>query len=373
MEQMYQDYKDIAEFFIVYISEAHAEDGRRPVPYAKELGIKEHKTYGERCSVANRLTKDKKLSIPCLIDDMDDTVDGMYHGHPDRIFLIRKDGKLGVAGKRGPFGFKPALDNTQDWLAEYKRTGTEPEIAIPADEYDVGEAQGELSIVYERGDYDKALKIAKKISEAEPKSSAHMYNVACMYCLVGSQDKGIEWLEKTVNAGWEDAEQMLDDEDFKSIRETDEFKGLVEGARQNVRDRQARRVTPDAAKLAVGRWTMKTMMRDREFESGMAIRFDDGFLVGTWTTSRGDDVEMEKLTLKGDKLTFERTMMRDMVFKYEGTIDGDEIDGQFTGEMGTLDSNGKRVGTDPKAPIEKDEAEAAKIDPFLSERLRLGI
>ena len=30
MEKMFNDYKDIAEFFVVYISEAHAVDERRP-------------------------------------------------------------------------------------------------------------------------------------------------------------------------------------------------------------------------------------------------------------------------------------------------------------------------------------------------------
>ena len=104
MEEMYQTYKDIAEVYIVYISEAHAVDDSWPVPYAKDLGIKEHTTYGERCGVADKLTKDKKLTIPCLIDGMDNAVEKRYKGWPDRVFLVRKDGKLGVAGQRGPWG-----------------------------------------------------------------------------------------------------------------------------------------------------------------------------------------------------------------------------------------------------------------------------
>ncbi len=47
MEEMYRKYRDVAEFYIVYISEAHAEDDEWSVPYAKKLGIKEHKTYEE--------------------------------------------------------------------------------------------------------------------------------------------------------------------------------------------------------------------------------------------------------------------------------------------------------------------------------------
>jgi len=123
---MYQTYKDVADVYIVYISEAHAADDSWPVGYAKELGITEHKNYGQRCEVAERLVKDKKLTIPFLVDNMDNHVAKAYKGWPDRIFLVRKDGRLAVGGKRGPWGFKPALDQTIAWLAEYKRTKREP-------------------------------------------------------------------------------------------------------------------------------------------------------------------------------------------------------------------------------------------------------
>lgn len=128
MEKMYQDYKDIAEFRLVYIKEAHAMDSSWPVEYAKEMGIKEHASYGERCSVATKLLSDKNLHIPTLADDMEDTANKAYKGWPDRIFLVRKDGNLAVAAKRGPWGFKPGIDAANTWLAGYKETGKEPPI-----------------------------------------------------------------------------------------------------------------------------------------------------------------------------------------------------------------------------------------------------
>lgn len=128
MEKLYQDYKDIAEFRIVYINEAHASDGRRPVQYAVDLGINQHKNYGERCDVAERLVKEKKLTIPCIIDKMDNKVNEAYKGWPDRAFLVRKDGRLAVAGSRGPWGFAPALKEIEEWLSQYKKTGEEPEL-----------------------------------------------------------------------------------------------------------------------------------------------------------------------------------------------------------------------------------------------------
>jgi len=76
--------------YVVYVREAHAADSSWPVGYATELNINEPKEYGERCTVAERLIKEGKLTIPCLIDGMDNAVNDQYKGHPTRIFLIRK-------------------------------------------------------------------------------------------------------------------------------------------------------------------------------------------------------------------------------------------------------------------------------------------
>lgn len=128
MERMYQDHKDIADFYIVYIREAHASDSTWPVPYAKEKGITQHKDFAERCTVADSLVKDKKLTIPFLIDDMENTAGDAYQAWPDRVYLVRSDGTLGVAGQRGPWGFAPALAEARDWLVEYKKLGREPDL-----------------------------------------------------------------------------------------------------------------------------------------------------------------------------------------------------------------------------------------------------
>lgn len=126
MEKMYLKYKDIAAFYIVYIREAHASDSNWPMPYAVEMGIKEHKTFGDRCAVAEKLVKDKKLTIPCLIDDMDNTANEAYQAWPDRVFLVRKDGRLAVAAARGPWGFQPGVKAAEEWLKQFKKTGKEP-------------------------------------------------------------------------------------------------------------------------------------------------------------------------------------------------------------------------------------------------------
>jgi hypothetical protein len=130
MQSMYDTYGDIAEFRIVYINEAHASDSSWPVDYAEEKAITEHDDYGERCSTADMLLADKSITIPMVIDGMDNVVNEAYSAWPDRAFIVRTDGKLGVAAARGPWGFVPALEDAKAWLVEFKETGAEPAIQI---------------------------------------------------------------------------------------------------------------------------------------------------------------------------------------------------------------------------------------------------
>ncbi len=128
---MYQDYKDVADFRLVYIREAHAADSSRPVRYAKDKGINDAKTFEQRCEVAELLIQEKKLTIPTYIDGMDNKANQAYSAWPDRIFLVRNDGRLAVAADRGPWGFKPAVQAAESWLRAYKETGKEPALPAP--------------------------------------------------------------------------------------------------------------------------------------------------------------------------------------------------------------------------------------------------
>lgn len=45
--------------------------------------------------------------IPAIVDDVDDAVGSAYSAHPDRLYLVGKDGKIAYRGGPGPFGFDP--------------------------------------------------------------------------------------------------------------------------------------------------------------------------------------------------------------------------------------------------------------------------
>lgn len=61
----------------------------------------------ERAAVANTCVLILDLSIPAIIDDMDDTVRAAYRGMPDRLYIVDKEGKIAYRGGKGPYGFKP--------------------------------------------------------------------------------------------------------------------------------------------------------------------------------------------------------------------------------------------------------------------------
>ena len=65
-------------------------------------------TLGERNEVAKVcMTRLALEPIPALVDDMDDTVGDAYSAHPDRFYLVGRDGRIAFRGGPGPMGFDP--------------------------------------------------------------------------------------------------------------------------------------------------------------------------------------------------------------------------------------------------------------------------
>ena len=340
MEQMYQDYKDIAEFYIVYISEAHAADDRRPADYAKELNIKEHTTYGERCTVATRLQKEKKLTIPCLIDGMDNAVAKSYQGFPDRVFLVRKDGTLAIAGQRGPWGFKPGMNRAKTWLASYKETGREPDIVVEDDGPDIGELMRSFYGAMRRSDYDKAIEVGAKLHRVSPDDAGTMYNLACVHCLKGNKEKAYRWLEMAVAAGYDDADHTIADDDFKTMRSEERFENLVKRMRERGSSAAASSsIDPSSYEPILGDWDMNTTRGENSIPAIMSLSIKDGKLVGVWA-SHGREMPMSNITFADNTLTFTRSMRRGMKLRFKGTVDGELIKGTYKGPFGDIQTGG---------------------------------
>ena len=108
LEQLHDRHGDEVAFFIVYIREAHPEDGwvladnRR-----EEIALVDPVSLDERADAAEACALRLETRIPILLDDVDDAVASAYGGWPDRLALIRVDGRVAYLSEVGPFGFKP--------------------------------------------------------------------------------------------------------------------------------------------------------------------------------------------------------------------------------------------------------------------------
>ncbi len=59
----------------------------------------------ERRAIAETCALKLELTLPILIDNMENTVCIAYCAWPDRIYIVGKDGKIKYAGAQGPKGF----------------------------------------------------------------------------------------------------------------------------------------------------------------------------------------------------------------------------------------------------------------------------
>lgn len=69
--------------------------------------VEQPDTLEERIGIAESFIADAGISIPVLIDGIDNAVARDYKAWPDRLYVVGKDGKVFFKGDPGPWGFKP--------------------------------------------------------------------------------------------------------------------------------------------------------------------------------------------------------------------------------------------------------------------------
>jgi alkylhydroperoxidase family enzyme len=96
------------EFLAIYVREAHPTDGwRSPGNDRAGITFEQPRNAAERTAIAEKCCSRLEISMPLLVDTMNDDVGHAYSGMPDRLYVIDRDGKIAYKAGRGPFGFKP--------------------------------------------------------------------------------------------------------------------------------------------------------------------------------------------------------------------------------------------------------------------------
>jgi iodothyronine deiodinase-like protein len=108
---------------VIYIREAHPADSPRAKP--EWADVNDPVTLAERVKVAKEAAAKLDMDIPFAVDDMQDAAALAYAAHPDRLYIVGKDGKIAYQGGKGPRGFK--VDEMTERLEELLATKDAPE------------------------------------------------------------------------------------------------------------------------------------------------------------------------------------------------------------------------------------------------------
>ena len=108
LHELYDRYRGRVAFFVVYIKEAHPEDGWvLSSNRGQGIAVTDPVSDDERSRVATVCSLQLDIRMPVLLDAVTDRVARAYGAWPDRLYLIGRDGRVAWQGGRGPSGFKP--------------------------------------------------------------------------------------------------------------------------------------------------------------------------------------------------------------------------------------------------------------------------
>ena len=107
---------------MIYIREAHALEETMAAGTPGLPAVETPTSDNERMLVAKQCHSDYDLGgMRVLVDSIDDAVEGLYWAHPDRLYLVGKDGTIAYHGLQGPNGMRPdeleqAIEEELEWM-----------------------------------------------------------------------------------------------------------------------------------------------------------------------------------------------------------------------------------------------------------------
>jgi hypothetical protein len=95
------------------------------------------------------------------------------------------------------------------------------------------------------GDYPKAAEQVEKYLKFSPHDAVMLYNAACIYCQLGQPERGASSLQRAVNAGLVDLDQIRRDPDLEPLHDHPIYKEVV---------RRLEQTSANQARDALGHW-----------------------------------------------------------------------------------------------------------------------
>lgn len=114
--QIFNDYKDRADFLTIYVREAHPTDEWQMKSNVKDdVCYAQPRNLSDRLAIANDFTKRFHYPLPFGVDDMNNAANDAYAAWPERLYIIDESGKIAYRGGMGPFHYNPS--EVRSWLA----------------------------------------------------------------------------------------------------------------------------------------------------------------------------------------------------------------------------------------------------------------
>lgn len=92
----------------MYVAEAHAEDEWQLPPNLEEgVVLSQQTTLEERRRWAHETVERLSLSLPLVLDEMDNRASRAFSAWPERLVLVDESRRIAYPGSPGPWGFSP--------------------------------------------------------------------------------------------------------------------------------------------------------------------------------------------------------------------------------------------------------------------------
>lgn len=106
MEEIYDQFRDQVEFFVAYVQGAHPTDGWQTESSIEEgVLFRQHQSCQEREEVTQPCSLDLHITLPILVEEMDNAVDEAYGAAPECLYVIGVGGNVAYKGCAGPHFF----------------------------------------------------------------------------------------------------------------------------------------------------------------------------------------------------------------------------------------------------------------------------
>ena len=102
--EIYEELRDSFQFLNIYTREAHPVDSwRLEINDRQGFEYDQPKTADQRANIVTACQTRNKIEIPLALDSMDDEIEKLYSGVPERLYIIDDQGIVAHRSGRGPF------------------------------------------------------------------------------------------------------------------------------------------------------------------------------------------------------------------------------------------------------------------------------